>query len=183
MKKAEEYNKNWEEEFGFKVRSYENINSTHAIKSIEKTAPDLFISIRFGQIFQQEIINLPKFGAINLHSGIMPKYRGIMSTFWAIFHGEKEIGMTLHYIKNSEIDKGEIIKFYKTKIDLNSTLFANINNLYQKAFYLIEEAVEKIEKDEKLKIISDVNWQEKMYFSYPQKDEVQKFVAEKMPLF
>lgn len=59
--------------------------------------PDLFISIRFGKIFKDEIIQVPKFGLINLHSTILPDYRGIMGTLHAIKDKNKKNWMYTSY--------------------------------------------------------------------------------------
>ena len=134
------------EKFQIKTHSYKNVNSPEALNDFLEFAPDLIISIRFGQIFKQTLINIPKLGVLNLHSGILPNYRGVMASFWAVLNGEKKLGTTLHYINDATIDTGEIIEFSKTNIDWNSSLLLNINNLYQDGCDLILQALGKISK-------------------------------------
>ena len=88
------------------IFSYENVNSENALTDFGAFAPDLIVSIRFRQIFKQTLINIPRCGVINLHSGILPNYRGVLATFWAILNGDKEIGATLHFISDAKIDEG-----------------------------------------------------------------------------
>ncbi|MCB0685586.1 MAG: hypothetical protein KDC53_03645 [Saprospiraceae bacterium] len=107
-----------------------NVNSDEFITAVRKLKPDLFISIRFGKIFHDEIIKVPGHGILNLHSGILPDYRGILGTLHALREGRKEIGCTLHYINNSSIDTGEIINIIKMPVVIGRSLFWHVNQLY-----------------------------------------------------
>ncbi|MBM5781799.1 MAG: formyl transferase [Pelagibacterales bacterium] len=164
------------------ILQYQNINSEEALKDFKEFAPNLAISIRFGQIFKQEFINLPKFGVLNLHSGILPHYRGVMASFWAILNGEKNLGTTLHYIQNEGIDNGDIIDFSHSEIDWNENFISNVNNLYKGGCKLIIEALDQIEKDEKIAITKQQSLGEGNYFSYPKEEDLEKF-AKLMRLF
>ena len=106
------------------------MNSDEFITAVRKLKPDLFISIRFGKIFHDEIIKVPGHGILNLHSGILPDYRGILGTLHALREGRKEIGCTLHYINNSSIDTGEIINIIKMPVVIGRSLFWHVNQLY-----------------------------------------------------
>ena len=168
--------------FGTKVLSYENVNSKMAIDDFKGFAPDLIISIRFGQIFKQELINIPHLGVLNLHSGLLPKYRGVMASFWAILNGEKKLNTTLHYISDSKIDAGDIIDFSEEKIDWNSSLFLNINNLYKGGCDLIVKALRKISDGEEIAVFKQKDFGDGGYFSYPNKVDLDRFL-QLMPLF
>lgn len=167
----------WEitEEFS----SYEDINSAQAFADLKKFSPDLMISIRFGQIFKNsDLIRLPRFGIINLHSGILPDYRGIMASFWAILHGEKNLGMTLHYVVDSGIDTGGIIDVFKSEIDWNLPLISNIANLYPRGCEMIVQTMKKIFSGERINTIDQAALSKGPYFSYPTKADVEKFLQE-----
>ncbi len=167
--------------FGTEISNYENVNAEIALQDFKKFAPDLAISIRFGQIFKQALIDIPCCGVINLHSGILPNYRGIMPSFWAILSGEKEIGATLHYISDTKIDAGDVIGFSKIKIDWDSSLVFNIINLCKGSVKLLASTIEKISNGEKLKAIKQSEFGNGRYFSYPKADDIKKFVK-LMPL-
>lgn len=158
--------------------SYKNINSAEALADLRKFSPDLLISIRFGQIIKNpELIRLPRFGILNLHSGILPNYRGIMASFWAILHGEKNLGTTLHYITDADIDTGDIIGFSKSEIDWNASLLTNINKIYQSGCDLLLSSLEKISSGQKIEKISQKTLGAGQYFSYPKQSDVQRFTA------
>lgn len=163
------------------ISSYKNVNSEIALQDFQKFSPDLIISIRFGQIFKQALINIPRHGVLNLHSGILPNYRGILATFWAILNGEKKIGATLHFVTDSEIDTGDVIGFSESEIDWNSTLFSNINRLYGGGCALLSLTIEKISAGEKILVKKQSDFGAGRYFSYPRSEDVKKF-SQLMPL-
>lgn len=70
--------------------------------------PDLLIVASFHKLIDQEIINYPKYGSINVHAGALPKYRGYHPLNWAIIRDEKTIGVTIHYIDEGA-DSGDIL--------------------------------------------------------------------------
>jgi methionyl-tRNA formyltransferase len=164
------------------IVSYENVNFEIALQDFRKFSPDLIISIRFGQIFKQALINIPRYGVINLHSGILPNYRGILASFWAILNGEKKIGTTLHFISDSGIDSGDIIGFSESEIDWNSSLSSNINKLYEGGCALLSRNIEKISAGEKIVAKKQSEFAAGRYFSYPKSEDVKKFL-QWMPLF
>jgi len=163
-----------------KTTSYANVNSKEAIFDFQEFAPDLILSIRFGQIFKSDLINIPRFGVLNLHSGKLPDYRGVMASFWGILNGEKKLGATLHYILDSTIDTGDVVAFAESEINWDESLVWNINQIYHNSFGLIVEALKKIEAGEKLKKLKQVGVGS--YFTYPKENDVTEFLK-KMELF
>jgi len=88
---------------------------------------DLLVSVASPQIFSKNIFSAPKYGAINYHSSLLPKYRGRMPLFWALFHNEKYCGVTVHQIAR-RLDGGKILAQEKIKISAQDSL----DDLYQK---------------------------------------------------
>jgi methionyl-tRNA formyltransferase len=180
MKNFEKVEFSWEK-FGFEIASFPNVNSENSLAIFKKFAPDLIVSIRFGQILKQPLINIPRLGVLNLHSGILPKYRGVLASFWAILNGEKNIGMTLHYITDSGIDNGDVIAFSEKKIDWDSSLFLNINGLYESGCGALSQAIERISDNKKIITEKQEEFGLAQYFSYPKESDVKKFLK-LMPL-
>lgn len=87
------------------------------IKNIE---PDLFIVAAYGKILPKNILDIPKFGAINIHASLLPKYRGASPVQCAIFAGEKETGITLMKM-NEKMDEGDILAQEKIEIGEDET--------------------------------------------------------------
>lgn len=143
-----------------------NVNAPEFIESAKAFAPDLFISIRFGKIFKNEIIKVPKHGILNLHSGILPYYRGILGTLHALKEEQTAVGCTLHKITDSGIDTGEIIEIARLKVDLRRSLFWHVINLYPLGANLIVKALRTIETKKALKV-SQQDLSKGAYFSLP----------------
>jgi len=110
--------------------SVQNINAPDTVQTVAAFQPDLIISIRFGQILKKAIIQLPRYGVINLHSGLLPEYRGILATFRCMLHDEAHYGYTLHYIDDASIDTGRVIQRVIMPVDADQSLFHHIRNLY-----------------------------------------------------
>jgi methionyl-tRNA formyltransferase len=126
------------------TREFSNINEGEGLAYVRQFNPDLIISIRFGQMFKSSVIDIPRFGIINLHSGVLPDYRGILATFWAMLNDETHIGCTLHYVTDRTIDTGEIIGIYKIPADNKRSLLWNIAALYEGGTALILNTLEKL---------------------------------------
>src|SRR3989344_112816 len=77
---------------------------------------DLFIVVAYGKIFPEWLINLAKFGTLNIHYSLLPKYRGAAPVQGAILNGEKETGVTIHKMV-FELDAGPILAQEKTEIE------------------------------------------------------------------
>lgn len=105
-------------------------NSPEGLKTLAALQPDLVISIRYRRILQPDFIQVARHGVINLHSGILPDYRGVMATFWAMLAGENEIGTTLHRIVDAGIDTGPVIAINRRATRPRSSYLANVIGLY-----------------------------------------------------
>lgn len=153
------------------IKNYEKINTEESVQKIREFAPDLIISIRYGQILRQEIINIPRRGVVNLHSGILPNYRGVLATFWTILNGDDEIGTTLHYIEDAGIDTGKIIKISRQKLNKKISLFENINSLYDQGCQAIIDFINgDIKETHEVKAHETSN-----YYSFPSDEDVANF--------
>lgn len=83
---------------------------------IEELTPELIVVAAYGKILPEEILNYPRYGCINVHSSILPKYRGAAPINWALLDGEKETGVTIMYMEKG-LDTGDIISIARTPID------------------------------------------------------------------
>ncbi|NLC03730.1 MAG: methionyl-tRNA formyltransferase [Tissierellia bacterium] len=95
-------------ELGLEVYQPANINSESSIEKLRQIKPDLIVVVAYGQILSEEILQLPKYGCINVHASLLPKYRGAAPINWAIINGEKETGVTIMQMEKG-LDTGDII--------------------------------------------------------------------------
>ena len=79
-----------------------------AMSIVEELAPELIVVAAYGKILPEDILNYPKYGSINVHSSLLPKYRGAAPINWAILDGEAETGVSIMYMAK-ELDAGDVI--------------------------------------------------------------------------
>jgi methionyl-tRNA formyltransferase len=85
------------------------------IQQLRDLAPDLIVVAAYGQILPQSILDLPRFGCLNIHTSLLPKYRGAAPIQWAILDGEIETGVTIMKM-DAGLDTGDIVSIQKTPI-------------------------------------------------------------------
>ena len=86
---------------------------------LEKIAPDIIVVAAFGQIISKEILELPKYGCINVHASLLPAYRGAAPIQWAVINGDKESGVTIMQMDEG-LDTGDMLKrmfYYQKRVD------------------------------------------------------------------
>ena len=113
------------------------------IEKMRELKPDVMVVVAYGKILPKEILDIPKYGAINVHGSLLPKYRGSAPIQWAIINGESKTGITTMYM-NEGMDTGDMI--LKEEIDIldsdtYGTLYEKLKKIGGK---LIIETLEKI---------------------------------------
>ncbi len=86
------------------------------IEAIAALKPDLIIVIAYGQILPPPLLDLPRFGCVNLHTSLLPKYRGAAPIQWAILHGDSETGVSLMKM-DAGLDTGDVLAQSVTSIE------------------------------------------------------------------
>lgn len=150
-------------------------NSPQGLRVLEALQPDLIISVRYRRILREAAIAIPRRGVINLHSGILPDYRGVMATFWAMLAEEKNIGTTLHGIVDSGIDTGPVIGIHKRATRPKKSYLSNVLGLYAGGCNMIADAVREIAAGRKLSTRPQMT--EGQYFGPPDRPDLQRFEA------
>lgn len=92
-----------------------------ALEMIRELNPELIVVAAYGRILPKDILDYPKFGCINVHSSLLPKYRGAAPIHWAILNGESESGVTIMHMAE-ELDAGDIVAQVSTPIDPDETV-------------------------------------------------------------
>jgi methionyl-tRNA formyltransferase len=95
-------------EYGIRVITPDDPNAPGVVAQIEAQAPDFLFSFYYRQMLKAPLLALPVQGALNLHGSLLPKYRGRAPVNWAVLHGERETGATLHYM-TAKPDEGDIV--------------------------------------------------------------------------
>lgn len=98
----------------------EDVNAPEWVERIREMKPDVIFSFYYRHMIKRPIREIPRFGCVNLHGSLLPKYRGRCPINWQLVHGEKESGVTLHYIVR-EADAGDIIDQERVEIGPEDT--------------------------------------------------------------
>lgn len=106
--------------------------------------PDIICVVAYGKIIPKEILDLPKFGCINVHGSLLPKYRGAAPIQWAVLNGEKETGVTTMFMDEG-MDTGDMLLKEKIEIDENETTGELWDRLSVIGAKLLVDTLKKIE--------------------------------------
>src|SRR4030095_5433617 len=85
------------------------------LQTLGELKPDLIVVVAYGQILSQSVLDLPRHGCLNVHTSILPKYRGAAPIQWAILNGETETGVTIMRM-DAGLDTGDIVSVVATPI-------------------------------------------------------------------
>lgn len=118
-----------------------------ALAILQELAPELVVVAAYGRILPQEILDCPTLGCINVHSSLLPKYRGAAPIQWSILNGDKETGVTIMRMALA-LDAGDILSQRATPIDPDETVETLHDRLAQIGAELLVETVEAIGKGE-----------------------------------
>ncbi len=113
----------WGIENNYEVSRIKSVNSKDFINNMKSLIPDIILVVSFGQLLKEEILNLPKHGCINVHSSILPKYRGASPIISAMINQENKTGVTFMQMDKG-LDTGDIYKIlqYELKSSENAGL-------------------------------------------------------------
>jgi methionyl-tRNA formyltransferase len=132
-------------ELEYEILQPENLKDSTFLEQIEDFDPEAIVVIAFRKL-PEELIDIPAFGAINIHGSLLPKYRGAAPINHAIMNGEKETGVTSFYI-NEEIDAGTILLQKKTLIGEKETFGDIYYKLAHLGADLIAETLDKLDTE------------------------------------
>jgi len=132
---------------GIPVFQPENVNTRAAVRRIEGARPELLLVVAYGQILRRPLLEMPVYGAVNLHGSLLPKYRGAAPINWAVIHGESETGLSVIEM-TEEMDAGDILAQRVTSIGPDETAGELHDRLAELGARLVTEIVREIPLDE-----------------------------------
>jgi methionyl-tRNA formyltransferase (EC 2.1.2.9) len=100
---------------GLPVFQPEKMRDGTALKIVQDLKPDILVVVAYGRILTDDILAVPKYGAVNVHGSLLPKYRGAAPIQWAVLNGDKVTGVTTMYLAH-DMDAGDIIYTRETEI-------------------------------------------------------------------
>ena len=117
------------------------------IKSLEELAPDCIVVAAYGKILPKSVLDIPKYGCVNVHGSLLPKYRGAGPIQWAVLNDEKTTGITT-MLMGEGLDTGDMLLKCETEIGENETAAELFDRLAVMGADLIVETLDKLENGE-----------------------------------
>ena len=130
---------------GLSVFQPDSLKNDSSYELIKELNPDIIIVAAYGKILPKNILDYPKYGCVNIHASLLPKYRGAAPIQWAVLNGERETGITI--MKMAEgLDTGDMILVDKTEIDENETSAELFDRLAEQGAESLLKSLEMIEE-------------------------------------
>jgi len=149
-----------------------SINRPENIDRLKRLDLDVIVIIAGNQIIKSEVLNIPKHGVINAHSSLLPKYKGLMPSFWALKNNEEKTGVTVFFL-NEGIDDGPIINQGVIDVTPEMTQQTLIVKCKEVANELLSDALTLIESG---MVKTTPNTGDDNYYKFPTKDDVRDFL-------
>lgn len=130
---------------GLDVYQPERVRNEEFVEFLRSLNADIIVVSAFGQILPKSILEMTKYGCINIHASLLPKYRGAAPIQWSIIDGEEKTGVTIQQM-NEGIDTGDILEAEEVKIDVKETGGSLFDKLAETGAGLIVRTMEHIEQ-------------------------------------
>jgi methionyl-tRNA formyltransferase len=150
----------------------DNINDPRLVQRIANLQPDIIVSFSAPQVMKKLLLEVPRFGIINVHGSYLPDYRGCFPSFWQLLNGEQYAGATVH-VMSEKIDDGRILLQDKVPISDCRTIFEVIRRTKVLGGDLVVKAISKIENGDLSTIVNDSS--KGHYYSWPTNVDTKTF--------
>ncbi len=149
-----------------------SVNDTAFVKNVASLAPDLLVSVACPEIFRKELLAVPRLGGINIHSGRLPEYRGMLPTFWQMLSGEPAVTITVHWTV-PKVDAGGILATQTFPLKRRDCLDRVIKGTKRDGARLLIRVLKGIRNGNKTSTPMDMS--RAGYFTFPKPADVDRF--------
>ena len=130
---------------GIEVLQPEKASDPAFMELLRQAEPDIIVVAAYGKILKKELLDIPRYGCINIHASLLPKYRGAAPIQWSIINGEKETGVTT-MMMDEGLDTGDMLLKYKVEIGPEETADELSDKLASAGGGLILETIDRLLK-------------------------------------
>lgn len=157
---------------GVPIVTTQSVNRPDYIEQVRAIAPDVIVSVAAPEIFEPALLEIPRLGCINIHSGRLPTYRGMMPTFWQMLRGEPAVTITVHRMAE-RLDAGDVLATRHFAIKPSDSLDRVIKGTKCEGARLLIEVLRDLRADQAQSTPLDMK--QANYFSFPKAEDVQAF--------
>ena len=149
-----------------------NPNRDEFRSRIAGLAPDLLVSVACPYILKEKLLSMPPLGCINVHHAPLPRYKGMMPTFWQMYHGEKEVGVTIHTM-SARVDEGNALLQEQLPIVQGESLDALIRRTKRHGAHCMLKVLHQIAQQTQTRLSLESG--PGSYFTFPTPAEMKEF--------
>lgn len=157
---------------GIPLIAAQSVNRPEYLQRVRAIAPDVIVSVAAPEVFKAQILGLPPLGCINIHSGRLPAYRGMMPTFWQMLRGERAVTITVHYMAE-KLDAGDVLATQTFALRPSDSLDRVISETKREGARLVLRVLRDLRdgRAEPQPLAMD----QAEYFSFPTREDVRAF--------
>jgi methionyl-tRNA formyltransferase len=158
--------------YGIPYEAVDNPNQVEFTGALQQRSPDLLISVACPYILKEKLLGIPRLGCINIHHAPLPRYKGMMPTFWQLFHGEQQLGVTIHYMA-AKVDEGDALLQESLPVTPGESLHSLIRRSKRHGAHCMAKVVRRLQSNEAVAIQMDHS--QGSYFTFPKREEALEF--------
>ena len=149
-----------------------NPNDRSYVDGLRERAPDLLVSVACPYILKEPVLHAAPLGCVNIHHAPLPRYKGMMPTFWQMFHGEREVGVTVHRM-NEKVDQGAVLLQESLPIEPGETLDHLIRRSKEHGAHCLARVIRDIDRLPPRAVPAADP--ERSYFTFPTLQQIREF--------
>lgn len=158
---------------GLRFSRIRSPNNRRFLDRLQTLDLDLVVSLSAPSLFKARLLGLPRLGCVNLHGSLLPRYAGLLPSFWMLFHGERKAGTTVH-LMNARIDQGAILAQAEVPVRPTDTQFELVRRTKAAGTELLVEVVSRLARGEAMETLPN-HPEEGSYFSWPTLEQMRDF--------
>jgi methionyl-tRNA formyltransferase len=158
--------------YGVDYVAVDNPNSSDFVQGIKDRHSDLIVSIACPFILKKPLLSAPPLGCINIHHAPLPRYKGMMPTFWQLYHGERTVGLTVHYM-GEKLDEGDALLQESLSVEPGESLDRLICRSKRHAAHCLARVLRQLASGSATR--RSLNHEKGSYFTFPTVSQIREF--------
>ena len=159
---------------GFPLLPADSVNSQEYIDKVKALRPEMIVSVAAPEIFKSPLLSVASIGCLNIHSGKIPEYRGMMPTFWQMLEGKPFVTVTVHEMV-AKLDAGGVVDTLEFPLEERDSLDRVISGTKQGGARLMIRVLERIAQARAMPDATPLDMSKARLFKFPQPSDVAKF--------
>lgn len=150
----------------------DNLNSEGFVDGLRQRRPDVLVSVACPYILKRSILGVAPLGCINVHHAPLPRYKGMMPTFWQMYHGESSVGLSVHYMAE-KVDEGAVLLRDELEIQPGESLHQLVRRSKRHAAHCVATVLRQIQTNTQR--VCKIDDTAPSYFTFPTHEQIREF--------